>query len=533
MSIYLQTAIEDAIGLAQAASGSMPVTSTPSSGPAADAIRVRDYIKATARTRAAMPRSVSTGSMLYRRLTDFYLKEYLAAPTPERGRVAAEEKIGKAFAGPADPKDKWEVLSLRVWNRQPIPGLARLLDTDLPPVIASATDIMSIANRGRMPYIDVPQLVGAPNLGTGTDADLAGGKNISHLMHWGTGVKYSNVEKMALRQLFLGYELWHLEAWDVFGEDPINDLMVEEAGRLLGVQLRAGTVTTANLQATLNAAFDEARAWVGTLLRSRQSEFDRWIVAETQKPAMIHWVDPDPIWRGPTIHGKLLARESVEAVKRSELVERIIDIQAVIYSADVWEAAHGRIDNGVKIPLMLSGAMDVAFAAMAKLEYVRSQELAAGLQAPIEGYRSDAQGTACATGPQPGAKALVSELQKRVGGRGEIFNCRSVRGETRLSLHAEGRAVDWYRDARDPAQASEAQQIIDWLLNADADGNRHAVARRMGVQELIWNRSIWTARRHAEGWRPYTGVNPHTDHLHIGLNWAGAKLQTSHWSTPN
>jgi hypothetical protein len=51
----------------------------------------------------------------------------------------------------------------------------------------------------------------------------------------------------------------------------------------------------------------------------------------------------------------------------------------------------------------------------------------------------------------------------------------------------------------------------------------------MGIQELIWNRRIWTATYHAQGWRTYTGPDPHTDHIHIGLNRAGASKRTSFW----
>ena len=103
------------------------------------------------------------------------------------------------------------------------------------------------------------------------------------------------------------------------------------------------------------------------------------------------------------------------------------------------------------------------------------------LELPIDPYRTDPSGTACAKGPQPGARALMLELSRRFGGRGEIFNCRPVRGGSRLSLHGEGRAVDWYRNANDPAQLAEAGRIIDWLTAADSAGNQHAVARR-GVE---------------------------------------------------
>lgn len=37
-----------------------------------------------------------------------------------------------------------------------------------------------------------------------------------------------------------------------------------------------------------------------------------------------------------------------------------------------------------------------------------------------------------------------------------------------------------------------------------------------GVDQVIWNRKIWTLERADEGWRDYTGTdNPHTDHVHI------------------
>jgi hypothetical protein len=550
MSTYLQTAIEDAMDIARAASGGSPASpaparpATPAPRPAgvtpaqaaADAVRVRDYIRTTAQARARLTRSVPTTSNFYRRLTGHYLTTYLASPTPANGRAACETGIGRTFAGPATPGDAWEEGALAQWNRQPIPSFARTMRPALPAELAAATDILSRPNRAILPYIDVPQLIGTANMGLGFDVDVAGGgKNISQLMHWGTGVKYSHLDRLTMRELFLAYELWHLEAWDVFGEDPINDLIAEEAGRILGSQLRAATITSANLQNRLSEGFAEARAWVGTLLRARQAELDRWIVAETQRRANIWWgAQPSmDIWGSETIYSMLRAGRSVADVQRSSLVERIIDIYTLIYEAGEWETAHGRIDNGALIPRMLSGDMNTIFERMAKgqpvISFMVMAAPATALEAPIEGYRSDSTGTACATGPQAGAQALVRELGQRFGGRGEIFNCRPVRGGQRLSLHGEGRAVDWYRNAADTAQAAEAQRIIDWLLNPDAQGNQHAVARRMGVQEIIWNRRIWTARRQAEGWRPYTGVNPHTDHLHIGLNWPGARMQTSYW----
>lgn len=46
----------------------------------------------------------------------------------------------------------------------------------------------------------------------------------------------------------------------------------------------------------------------------------------------------------------------------------------------------------------------------------------------------------------------------------------------------------------------------------------YAVANHLelGINQVIWNRRIWTLERASEGWRPYTGTsNPHVDHVHI------------------
>jgi hypothetical protein len=155
--------------------------------------------------------------------------------------------------------------------------------------------------------------------------------------------------------------------------------------------------------------------------------------------------------------------------------------------------------------------------------------LAVAFDDPIDGYGRDAA-THCTHRAAPGALALLHELQARFRGHSDgIENCRNVAGGNRLSLHAEGRAVDWHLNAADPADATEAERIIEWLLAPDADGNADALARRMGIQEIIWNRRIWSAFKHAEGFRAYRGPNPHTDHVHIGLTRAGAERRTSYW----
>src|SRR5262249_48844901 len=98
------------------------------------------------------------------------------------------------------------------------------------------------------------------------------------------------------------------------------------------------------------------------------------------------------------------------------------------------------------------------------------------------------------------------------------------------SEHKEGRAWDWRVFAGHQLQVAE--HLLDWLLAPDADGNRHAAARRWGVMYIIWNRRIWAAYAADEGWRPYGGTpDPHVDHVHFSFSWRGALCRTSWWSS--
>ena len=54
--------------------------------------------------------------------------------------------------------------------------------------------------------------------------------------------------------------------------------------------------------------------------------------------------------------------------------------------------------------------------------------------------------------------------------------------------------------------------------------------RRLGIMYVIWDGEILRAYRPHLGWDPYRGPNPHTNHMHISLSWAGARQQTSWWT---
>jgi hypothetical protein len=160
---------------------------------------------------------------------------------------------------------------------------------------------------------------------------------------------------------------------------------------------------------------------------------------------------------------------------------------------------------------------------------------------PIDDYAYD-RAKDCRKRPTPGALALVGWLEKNAKGSfWGIMRCERW-GKNSASLHAEGRAVDWHLDAARPADRREARRLIDLWLATDSEGNEHALARRMGIQEIIWNcRSWWSG---SEGMDKYsvcftksgkrrTRVNrteAHMDHIHIGLSWAGARKRTSFWA---
>jgi hypothetical protein len=159
---------------------------------------------------------------------------------------------------------------------------------------------------------------------------------------------------------------------------------------------------------------------------------------------------------------------------------------------------------------------------------------------PVDDYSAD-DAIRCRRKAMPGALALERWLAQNVRGTSwGIMRCSEL-GRRGFSLHAEGRAVDWHLDAGSPIDRRAARRLITVLLAADRAGNPHALARRMGVQEIIWNCRSWWAGADRLGQyepcldrqgRPRKRVNvtiAHRDHVHIGLNLDGARKQTSFW----
>ena len=98
------------------------------------------------------------------------------------------------------------------------------------------------------------------------------------------------------------------------------------------------------------------------------------------------------------------------------------------------------------------------------------------------------------------------------------------------SEHKEGRAWDWANDATTAAGRQRVANFLDWLLRTDEYGHPHAMARRLGVMYIIWNRRIFRLYRASEGWTTYSGSSPHTDHVHVSLTRRGGAGRTSFWT---
>jgi Putative peptidoglycan binding domain len=56
----------------------------------------------------------------------------------------------------------------------------------------------------------------------------------------------------------------------------------------------------------------------------------------------------------------------------------------------------------------------------------------------------------------------------------------------------------------------------------------HLVLSDPRVTYVIWNRQIFNNDRAAEGWRLYTGQNPHNHHMHVSIR-STARDVTSPW----
>jgi hypothetical protein len=318
-----------------------PATADKEAKAAADAQAVLQFIRAQAKARAKNPEAIDKNSMLQKRLQEHYLPDYLANPNPDTGKAAVDKIGAKIDPAKVDKSDYWES-NASYWQNLPVPPGLKLLIPEAPDTMGASTEILSYDNRSELAYLDVPQMIGNPNTEVGPDADVHfGGKNISQLMHWATGVQHSAVDPQTMRDLFLAYEYYHLEGFNMFGEDSVNDLISEDAGRIMGRQLQAGEINQDNLNAKLNAGFDEARAWVGALIKARQGELDAIITSEKVVESGTWWdevpEEKERWWGDSTIYRDLLAGKSVAEIQAASQTDHFIGMYSLIYHSDEWQ----------------------------------------------------------------------------------------------------------------------------------------------------------------------------------------------------
>lgn len=117
---------------------------------------------------------------------------------------------------------------------------------------------------------------------------------------------------------------------------------------------------------------------------------------------------------------------------------------------------------------------------------------------------------------------------------GSIYPCGS---NGSVSEHYEGRSLDWGVSVRNATQYAYARTVIGWLMATDRYGHKYAIARRLGIQYLIYNGKIWGSWG---GWEQYNGCATktsrgydnycHRDHMHFSLSWNGANGAVSFWT---
>jgi hypothetical protein len=197
------------------------------------------------------------------------------------------------------------------------------------------------------------------------------------------------------------------------------------------------------------------------------------------------------------------------------------------------------------LPVILFALLAPAAQAYPKLpdplSPVKGNPANALLDTPIEDFRYDAA-THCKNARHAGITAVANWLGAHT--RGVFwgsYRCEKW-GKHSASLHAENRAIDWHLDVFNSADSRAADKLIRLLLAPDSAGNPQALARRMGVEELIWDCGYWGIgmaefkpysvcyKRSGKKRKHFDRTAAHQDHIHIGMTKAGANARTSFWT---
>lgn len=196
---------------------------------------------------------------------------------------------------------------------------------------------------------------------------------------------------------------------------------------------------------------------------------------------------------------------------------------------------------------VVRGAAAAVVAALALVALVAAPARAAvpvpaapAYSSAIDAYpRYEAEST-CSPTEKPGVQVVRDLLRATYG---TSISSNIVRPCTASSSgHEEGRALDWMTNVRVAAQRDIANTFLAWLQASDSWGNPHAMARRMGIQYVIWNNRMWRTYDPGRGWTEYSGclaaakagtaydTTCHRNHVHLSFSWDGALERTSYYT---
>jgi hypothetical protein len=134
-------------------------------------------------------------------------------------------------------------------------------------------------------------------------------------------------------------------------------------------------------------------------------------------------------------------------------------------------------------------------------------------------------GAHCSGGFTDGGRTLSSYLREHFDGISSIggYSCRqNTANPAKMSVHGSGRALDIMIPLSSGAADNDVgDEIANWLI---------AHSTEIGVQYLIWDRTQWSGSRTSDRVRPYTGPNPHIDHLHVEITLEASREETA-WYT--
>jgi hypothetical protein len=133
-------------------------------------------------------------------------------------------------------------------------------------------------------------------------------------------------------------------------------------------------------------------------------------------------------------------------------------------------------------------------------------------------------GSAACTGKlKPGGHKLGEYLIEHFNAVASVggYACRrNTADASRMSVHGTGRALDVFIPmAGGAADNGQGDKVANWLV---------LHAQRIGVQLVIWDKTIWRANGRNDG--AYGGPNPHADHIHVELTIEAAAMSTPWFS---